>query len=324
MSAHGIEAYASDGTTKRITFTTVGGAVFVERISTTTTTVQTITYPKIASGAYLLLYRLGYGMHAVSTGTNGSGQATITITPDVNDGGAQETILLVFTKFVNEPDYGINYINDNGDRVISSEYPIPQLIGYLPSPTVFDWGVNYDGYRKLELQYSLAGFPADAILMTSLPVSSGDTWYHNVGEANNSTYISVYTKEGSVSLQLPVISAYRASGQQNSTDQHGIRIWQGSPSYSLVYDSGMAVMNLHSISTGVTIASDPGGTIASFTSSVPVAVTPSCILPRFYCSVTTTFPSTVRYAEVYRMMNLGGYWKLECRLQYMDTIIWAF
>ena len=232
----------------------------------------TYTFPNIPSGDDLVIYvvQLGPFNWNVSTVNN---QAVLTLTANVPSGNGlfgsfyTETALLVFTKKTVETfnnDYGVAFVNDAGERIVSAIYPTAEFIGKLQfSPVPDNWlegGFNalprssYYMHRHQSSPTSM-GSGRKRIILWNLPSTSEEQWY-----ACDTSYIpSTVTGNFQVECQivsgigngyaLPEAYVFAVDGINNSSDNYGVRIYDASG--RVTFDGGLNHMVIKSFYNGM-------------------------------------------------------------------------
>lgn len=262
----------------------LGGNVFVQLIQIpdqANGTVSTYDFNYIPSHTYLRVYYVQSGSHSVSLSTVG-GKARLTATAVKQYvGGA--TTLLVFTTYTTEPEYGLTYTNTSGDRIVSTNYPLPKFEGKISFSTTPSYYTSVtDGTHDVYVHQaasSLGGLTNRLILWT-IPDQAADVWYYGTGFVPSSqggftASINILVPKTGATYTLPEALVFSLSGFQASSDSYGLRLYNESG--TMIFDAGLKHMQIKAyggVQYGTTQYSE---TNTQFGSTVPAV-----LLPQYY------------------------------------------
>lgn len=219
---------------------TVGGGIFLDSFTVAYDANEVRTYPDVPGHAYLKVLIVQGGQHAISKTTNGSGQAVLSVLSTFNPGyslSAASTTVYIFATLTSEPDYGVLFVNDSGERTISALYPTPWFLGKVTTTLS---GSAYTGTTNVG-----AGLPR--FILWELP-DTVDIWWGNslsgatsfVGSGVTGSYtvaIDTYNPTANSST-IPTPNAYifAATAVATPADPYGIRVRNYSG--AVTFDSG--------------------------------------------------------------------------------------
>ena len=247
--AYGTAVYQSNGTTPLVNQSLAGGTLYVATITQSSGTSQTYTYPDVPGGSNLIVLLIYAGGHDYTTGTNGSGQATVTFTWNSSKNGGY-TYAYIFAKNTTEPNYGIAVINDAGERLVSTVFPVPEYLGKV---TTTYQGVGSQGESIFSATTSI-GSGTNRLILWSIPDT--DYQYYSGGgylpsSITGTTYVSCdyrvdipsWYAAGSpaVNNTAPVAYIFGLDTLTASSDTYGIRVRNGS---NIMFDSGKQHLSL--------------------------------------------------------------------------------
>jgi len=229
----------------------------------------------------LRVYYVQSGSHSVSLSTVG-GKARLTATAVKQYvGGA--TTLLVFTTYTTEPEYGLAYTNTSGDRIVSTNYPLPKFEGKISFSTTPSYYTSVtDGTHDVYVHQtasSLGGLTNRLILWT-IPDQAADVWYYGTGFVPSSqggftASINILVPKTGATYTLPEALVFSLSGFQASSDSYGLRLYNESG--TMVFDAGLKHLQIKvygGVQYGTTQYSE---TNTQFGSTVPAV-----LLPQYY------------------------------------------
>lgn len=217
---------------------TVGGGIFLDSFTVAYDANEVRTYPDVPGHTYLKVLIAQGGQHAISKTTNGSGQAVLSVLSTYNAAyslSTQSTTVYVFATLTTEPDYGVLFVNDNGERTISALYPVPWFLGKV---TTTASGAVYSGTTSVG-----AGFPR--FILWELP-DTVDVWWGNstsgatsfVGSGVTGSYtvaIDSYNPNSNT-FASPNAYVFAATAVASPSDPYGIRVRNYSG--AVTFDSG--------------------------------------------------------------------------------------
>jgi hypothetical protein len=291
--AYGTEVKLASGkvTTNQ---TLPGGRVFLGllvRSKETAGTVTVYTYPDVPGGSNLRVLQVGAGAHVWSAGTNGSGQATMTLTAlttrDTGFSPIPQTRLYVFTVATNEPDYGISMVNDAGERTVSGLFPAAEFLGKITFSSTPS--SSYDVYEGTYWRFNHTSAPTSLgagrtrMILWSLPNTTDDVWFTGtpfLSSAGTGSYSlnASYIRDPGTAFTMPEAFMFAIDGISPSAETYGMQVFN--PSGQLTYDAGLDHMILRGYETGLSYPTSPG-TINSFSASYFSGNTPAFSIPTF-------------------------------------------
>lgn len=241
MANYGTAVFKGNGTTPLINQGLSGGTLYVDTITVAAGTSQTFTYSSVPGGANLRVMLVDAGAHSFSVGTNGSGQATVTVTyvPGYNSGYA--TTLFVFCTLTTEPSYGVELINDAGERLVSSIFPVPEFLGAVTA--TYTGGGSWPGYWGATTSL---GAGRKRMILWKIPDTSEASFQGTCYVAD--TVTGSYTlsckafSNTAESFAAPVAYIYALTGLQASSDTYGMRVYTAAG--AVTFDSGRQMLSL--------------------------------------------------------------------------------
>ncbi len=289
----GLAIYRADGQAI-VDHLSIGGT-FVDVVSVNAGATQTFTYPEVPGGQLRIIQGRG-GSHTWSTGTNGSGQATLTVTAHAANGSlAYGSIIIVLARSTTEPTFGIAVDNGFG-RAVSAIFPQPEFVGIATiNATPGGYYTTPEGYTAVTHQVTIPG-SGERLLYAVLPSSTADTWYRlntitpsvgkdqptqyvKAGAALYDSFVTVYTK--AATYQLPMVLTFRHGNTTASSNTHGLRIWDAAS--NVTFDSGRDHINYTRIANDLAYPDVTG----SVNSHAGLGATPAIAVPNFLRQVIT-------------------------------------
>lgn len=281
--AYGIEVYKDDNIVN-LSATLLSGRVFVGFVELASSASQTYTYTDIEGGANLIYYVIDGGAHDITKG--GTTQATLTLS-NANrtvstENLSQTTKLAIFAKKITEPSVGVSLENDNGEKIASSNYPVPVYQGKITLPTSPDTTGGTTVFpqitRKTHSVVSSLGANTNRIVLWTLPENTNNVWFSGTSfipsTVTNATVSgSFYIFDASTpAYSLPEGFIFSLGSFSASGLSHGFQLFNENG--TLIFDSG-----LHHI--GIKAFQDfsfPGGTIPQQIASSGTSVNASTTL----------------------------------------------
>lgn len=251
---YGITAINSDGDI--ITSPATLAALYAGTVTCSITSgTQVFDFPNVPGGALYAL-QLGAGAH-FGGGTHTwvistvSGHARITFTYNkLPYQASANTTLRLFATDTFEPDYGINALNDFGERTISTIYPMSRFVGKITIPsTAYSYGLPND-LDTIRLR-STATASADSIVFWSLPSSTDTTiwWQGDTHVSSGSTVsINAVLPSGTVPSVRPEAFLF-ATGPLVVTSTWGLRVFNGAG--QVMFDAGTESLKIEARLTSV-------------------------------------------------------------------------
>lgn len=285
----GIRVTSSSGL-ETVNTTLPGGRIFVGSITRAreaALTSTTYTYPKVPGGSNLRVMQVGAGAHNWSTGTDGNGNATVTmVAKGAGTRYAFQTTLYVFATSTTEPDFGVNIVNDAGERTVSSVFPCPEFLGKLPASAFalsYSYTVN-NGYTlyQYEANHSL-GLGRKVLVLWNLPGTSDDVWYSGSTFTGSVVFHSVIAPAGTP-FALGEAFLFALDGLQASGDTFGLRVYDEAG--TLCFDAGLPHMIIRGFENSLSYSLTPN-TVSSFSASTFGGIQPVFLLPDFWFEVWT-------------------------------------
>jgi hypothetical protein len=332
--SYGIESYRDFGNNiKNITQTMLGGRVFVKEIIQGYTAgmgIVDIPIPNVSSHTHLKFYIVEGGSFTVSAYTN-AGTATVRLTPNSHlQQFGSSTIVLVFATQTTEPTYGIASINNSGERLVSTVYPIPQFLEKITFSSTATPGGSLSSGRGINQHQSTVpctvGIGRTKIALFTIPANATDCWYSMDSYVGNGTPYLYITVEGptNATYGLPEAYIFAIDGFVPSSDQYGLRIYGPSPSSTLLFDSGLSYMDIKGFETVLYDSVE-----YSVTSSVFTRNTPAFLIPGYFNEVAQQIPGqTASWINTYQgcVRRVGStlYSKRILLYRYSEDAIWSW
>lgn len=274
------------------------GGVFVGLYTAAYGATGSWTFPNIPAGG-LTPYMIGFGGHQVVVGSSG-GVATLTLNP-VLSGTAPPlsmriaSTIAVFARLTNEGNYGVLMTSEDGERSISSLYPVPVFLGKLTfsaTPTSsFATGVN--GFTRYTHTVSTSlGAGRTRMILWTIPSSSLDVWY------TGTSYLSNAAGAANVDLKIlrapattPVLPqgfVFALDGLAASGSAYGLQCFNASG--QLTYDSNLAHWRSIGLSTyGYPATSAGQSAINTYTmADYAAATTPLLLIQPYHFEAWTS------------------------------------
>jgi hypothetical protein len=267
MANYGTAVYKSNGVAL-VNQGLAGGTLYIDTVVMAVGYSQTFTYSNVPGGAYLRVMLVQAGAHTFSIGTNGSGQATVTFTYASSYASSNQTIAFVFATQTNEPTYGVSLINDAGERLVSTLYPVPEFLG-----TVTTSGSLASGYWTASTSL---GAGRKRMILWKIPDTTYISFQGNcyVSDSVTGSYTLTcksFTFGGSESISYaPVAYVFALTGLTAGSESYGMRVYNGSG--AVTFCSGRQMMSLLKAQTydfGYTL------TISEMSGITPILLLPS-------------------------------------------------
>jgi hypothetical protein len=290
MPNYGINVLRSDGVAIA-SQSMPGGRIFLQKIDRAVETAGTVTaytYSLVPGGTYLRVVQVGRGAHSWATGTDGSGNATLTLTANANDGSQPNTTLYVFATKTTEPNYGILMVNDAGERTVSSVYPCAEFLGKFTFSSTPDLSSNiaaiggsaYTEYTHYSTASTL-GSGRERLVLWSLPSTANDVWFvgDNFIPATVTTSYQLAAKiyrAPATSWTMPEAFVFALTGMSASSGNYGMRVYNASG--GLMFDAGLSHMIVKGYETTLGYPSTGTSTI---TASSFTGITPAISIPDY-------------------------------------------
>lgn len=241
---------------------------------------QTFDFPNVPAGA---LYAIQLASGALFAGgthtwviTSSAGHARIVFTfVDLPYRAAASTTLRLFATNTFEPDYGINAMNDFGERVISTIFPACRFIEKLIlGTTLYDYASD-PGAVEYELR-TTTNASEDGLLFWSLPSSTSTTVWWSGGTtvaAGQPAKMYVALDGGSLPSTLPQAFVFQ-TGPMTVSTQWGIRVFDGAG--QVMFDGATESMKIEARLTGVDYPYPSANTY-----TLPSGYTPAMYFPAY-------------------------------------------
>lgn len=303
---YGIQSF-KNATTKNIDPSMLGGRVFVKYIQQTYVAGVTvdIPIPNVSSHTYLKFYTLMAGPYSVSSFTNG-GLAYVRLTPYSRPQGFTfqfSTVILVFATQTVEPDYGILSTNSNGERLVSSIYPVPQFLEKLSFGNSLWTSNNYPTGRGTSEHISTnpvsLGNGRKKVALYTIPENTQDVWYFfdNTYVGTGLPYVRMYVEAPlGATYNLPEIYIFALDNASPSGDTYGLRLYGPSPSNELLFDSGHTYVDIKGFDNVFY------GQLATST-TIADAGTTAYLIPNYQLEIAEQIPDT---SATYYYQYKGG------------------
>lgn len=331
--SYGIEVTRANG--KVIASQTMpGGRVYVGKITAAAgTSPSPYIYPEVPGGSSLRVLQVSRGAHTWSTGTNAQGQATITLTP-VSNRFDYSTVLYIFTTQTTEPSYGIQTINDVGERSFSTIFPCPEFLGkvtFSSTPSYSEDLAEGSYWSFVHNTTSNLGAGRTRLILWNLPENAGDCWFTGTTliesyVTGNYVVTAKYIKPTAVSSVVPEAFVFALDGLTESSDTHGLRVYDGSTPQKLLFDAGLNHMIIKGYETVVDYPNTTGTTF-TYANLTNISNSPVFLIPSYSKEVWTRIATTqssngVLYTGCMRRVGNTLYTKLvkETSL-YEDAIV---
>lgn len=281
MATYGTAVYRANGTTPLINQGLSGGSLYLDTIEIAAGGSTSRTYPDVPGGSYIRVMLVQAGAHSYTIGTNGSGQATLSVNYTATSSGT--TVLFVFATQTTEPTYGISLINDAGERLVSGIFPVPEFLGAVT--TTFGGASGISGYWSASTSL---GAGRKRMILWKIPDTT-DTGFQGtcyVSDTVTGSYSVMATAYGSDTLSAaPVAYVFAVTGLNTGTESYGIRVYNASG--GITFDSGKGMLAL--------LKSQTYNNSDSMTVSQMSGITPLILLP----SPTAQYGSSSMYFAGY-------------------------
>lgn len=243
MADYGIAVYKANGTTPLINQGLSGGTLYVDTVVQTVGSSQTYVYDKVPGGSNLRVMLVQAGAHVFSVGTNASGYATLTVTYLSSYGSANATVLFVFATSTVEPTYGVQLINDAGDRLVSTLYPVPEFLGAVTTTNTGGNSIPYNWTASTTVGSGKKRMVLWKIPDTTNTYFSGTCYIPDTVTGSYSVACNSYMTLGaSETYAAPVAYIFSLGPTSSSGDAYGVRVYDGSG--NIMFDSGKQMMSL--------------------------------------------------------------------------------
>lgn len=331
--SYGIEVTRANG--KVIASQTMpGGRVYVGKITAAAgTTPSPYTYPEVPGGDSLRVLQVSKGAHTFTTGTNAQGQATITLTP-VSNRTSYATVLYIFTTQTTEPSYGIQNINDAGERSFSTIFPCPEFLDKLTFSSTPNYSEDLAEGNYWSFTHNITtnlGAGRTRLVLWNLPENTGDCWFTGTTliesyVTGNYTVTAKYIRPTSVSASMPEAFIFALDGLTESSDTYGLRVYDGSTPQKLLFDAGLNHMIIKGYETTVDYPTTTGTTF-THAGLTNISNTPVFLIPSYSKEVwarigTTQASNGAIYTGCMRRVSNTLYTKLvKEQSLYEDTIV---
>lgn len=281
MPNYGTALYKANGSTPLINQGLAGGSLYLATVSVAAGSSQTFTYADVPGGAYLRVMLVQAGGHSFSIGTNGSGQATVTFS--ANGTSSYATIAFIFATQTTEPSYGVSLINDDGERLVSTLFGVPEFLGAVTTS-----GSLASGYWTASTSL---GAGRKRMILWKIPDTTyiafqGDCYVADSVTGSYTLTCKSFTFTGSESMPFaPVAYVFALDGLSAGSESYGMRVFTASG--AVTFDSGKQMLALlksqtYSFGDSITISSMSG-------------ITPAVLLP----SPTAQYGSSSSYFAGY-------------------------
>lgn len=209
--SYGLQTMDASGVVRVAPSSTAG--LFVEVRTVAAGASETVTYPQVPAGSLHVIQSIN-GTHTWSVSANGSGQAQLVVTATPSDGSTEyASTFLVMAKQTTEPSYGFMFTNDQGERTVSSVFPVPVYIGKATINTTPQFG--FTGPGGYQVCYHSMTFPGlgstNRLLFLSLPDNTDDTWYGTVSLRPSTSKNPGYQKPGAAVPEATIIIATKVA-----------------------------------------------------------------------------------------------------------------
>jgi len=245
---------------------------------------STTTFPNVPAGG-LVLYQYGPSSHNVSHGSNGSGQATVTLTPrTVSPTFASNTSYLAFARQTFESNsYGIFTLNDDGERQLSGVLPSSQFMQRVVfASTPNSRTAAYDGYFRNQHNVTASvGSTRRRLVLWSLKSTTADVWFYgvNVLGPGETVLSAIIYSQGSATYQTPEAFIFAIDNPPASSDTFGLRAYDAAG--NITFDSGCRHMIMVGLPNSVGFAPTSAIDIQSYTLSAMSGITPAIFVPAY-------------------------------------------
>lgn len=277
---YGIVAYGDNTETyNNLDPANLGGVVFLRAITVPAGTTIFYDFDGVSSHTYLKIYITDSGSHTIATSTVDS-KARITFTA-FSSFKTYATSVLVFTTQTIEPDYGIVLTNSAGERLASALYPVPKYQGKITFSTTPDYtggiGFGESGSIVTYTALSSLGAGTDRLILWTLPNQSTEVWFWGTSYVSSSLGNFYATAKFLVpnggTYTMPEALVFSLNNYTPTSDTYGLRLYDGSASNKLTFDSNSKHMVVKEYADIVySSSSTPGSITSSYLSSTTAAI----------------------------------------------------
>lgn len=291
--AFGVEVVSPAGQSS-VNMAMPGGRIFVGmvvRAKETAGIVTVYTFPDIPGHTFMKVKQVTGGAHIWAVGTNGLGQAIITLTAKnprpVSFVIIPDTRLAVFATRTTEPDYGLEFVNDAGERTVSTIRPTADFIGKI----TFGGAVTAAselGYTRYSHSISTSlGSGRHRMVLWSVPSTASDVWFTGTSYIPSSVsgaynVVAQYYCAAGTPYTLPEAFVFAMGGASQSADAYGLRVY--SAAGELMYDAG----HQHLVVKAFESISFPNSGVAYTSMASFAGITPAFFLPDYVSEVWTS------------------------------------
>lgn len=251
-----------------------------EVVCSITSGTQTFDFPNVPAGGLYAIQlatgtHLGGGTHSWVV-TSSAGHARIVFTfVDMPYRTSSSTTLRLFATSTFEPDYGINAMNDFGERTVSTIYPACQFIEKLTlGTTLFDYASD-PGAQEFELRTTTAATQS-GLLFWSLPSSASTTiWWSGGTTVNAGALAKMYVALNGAGLPATLPEAFVfKTGPITASTTWGIRVFDGAG--AVMFDGGVESMKIEARITDLEYKQN-----TETTYTLPSGYTPAWYFPAY-------------------------------------------
>lgn len=273
-----------------LTLATALGAVFVGVVVCSITSgTQVLDYANVPFGGLYAL-QVGEGVHTWAISNNG-GASRLTFTyAKAAYQSSRNTTLYLYANATTEGSYGINAVNDLGQRVVSTIYPNARFLGKLTltgqTPSKYDTtttvSTQYSWYcNTATISYTPTSANHSTVVFWTIPSStSTDYWYYGKptlsGVAPNMYARLYYRGLAGFNGTLPVLPeafAFEVGPYVNASTSYGIRVYDASG--NVMFDGATPQLVVLSMITNVDYST------AGTSYTLPSGITPAIYFPQY-------------------------------------------
>lgn len=283
---------------------TLSGLYAGEVTCSITSGTQTFDFPNVPAGALYALQlatgsNLAGGTHSWVV-TSFSGYARIVFTfVDQPYRTSASTTLRLFATNTFEPNYGINALNDFGERTISTIYPACQFIERLTlGTTLYDYASD-PGAIEYELRTTTAASQS-GLLFWSLPSSTNTSiWWSGGTTVAAGALAKMYVALNSNALPsvLPQAFVFK-TGPMTVSTQWGVRVFDGAG--LVMFDGATESMKIEARITNLQYQMTTENTYTLPSGYTPAMYFPGYIQERQQGSCLDGFSTMITYRGMMR------------------------
>jgi hypothetical protein len=246
--------------------------LFVERIVLNYGQTLSKEYTGVPAGA-LVVQAVDVGMHDWTIDSiNGNARLNFTAYLTSNTLRQVGSTFFVYATRTWEPTYGLMCLNDAGDRLFSTLYPLAEFIGKSAvgvSQIGSDFSMGGYVHRTYRTSSTFTCTPNECMVLLELPDSGQDVWFHYDWFAVSAGVwridVLVALPSGVTPTLPPSVMVFKVRNLTSSSETYGVRVFDASG--NVTFDAGKRHLVLKELGTGYTTPVNPftAATSKSFT-----------------------------------------------------------